>query len=118
LEEFVSEQFSPFMQKLEAELDAQRSKKIKGTTSKKQKEKKEMELNYKLTQAKKLMEKIEELKTSMEFIEGGTIKDLKEYLRCYLEAPDNDTNKHQVESELKRILEITESQRKVKQMNE
>ena len=62
IQEFVTDQFKPFISKIESELDMQRNKKIKGTTSKKQKEKKEMELNYKLTQAKKSLEKIEELK--------------------------------------------------------
>jgi hypothetical protein len=45
----VNDLFKPFIIKLEGELDLQKNKKIKGTTSKKAKEKKEMELTYKLT---------------------------------------------------------------------
>lgn len=71
-----------------------------------------MELNYKLTQAKKSLEKIEELKSSMEYLEGGMIRDLKEHLRNYIETPDNDTVKHQVETELKRIIDIADIQKK------
>lgn len=90
----MNDQYRPFVQKLESELDTQRNKKIKGTTSKKQKEKKEMELNHKLTQAKKSLEKIEELKVQMEFLDGGVIRELKEYLKSYIDAPDNDSNKN------------------------
>lgn len=93
-------------------LDAWRNKKIKGTTSKKQKEKKEMELNYKLTQSKKQLERIEELKGLIEILEGGTIKDLKIHLNNYIEQPDEDANKVAVDQELHRILEIAEIKQK------
>jgi hypothetical protein len=52
-----------------------------------------MELNYKLTSAKKTLDKVEELKAQMEFLEGGAIRELKDYLRSYIDAPDNDSSK-------------------------
>lgn len=71
-----------------------------------------MELNYKLTQTKKILDKMDELKSVLDFIEGGVIKELKDFLKNYIESPDNDTNKNLVETELKRILDIAEVQKK------
>jgi hypothetical protein len=49
-----------------------------------------MELNYKLTQVKKQLDKIEELKMQMDFLEGGMIRELKEYLKNYIDAPEEE----------------------------
>lgn len=56
-----------------------------------------MELNYKLTQAKKTLEKIEEMKTQMDFLEGGMIKDLKNYLQDFMDSPEEEANKNMVD---------------------
>lgn len=56
-----------------------------------------MEINYKLTQAKKQLDKIEELKTQMDFLEGGMIRELKEYLKIYIDTPEEEQNKNMVE---------------------
>ena len=71
-----------------------------------------MELNYKLTQAKKSLEKIEELKSSLDFVQGGTIKNLKVYLMTFVDTPDEESNKSQVDSELNKVLEMAEISKK------
>lgn len=64
--------------KLESDLENAKSKKIKGT-AKKQKEKVGM-INYKLTQSKKIKEKIEEITNNLEFVEKGSMENLKNSL--------------------------------------
>lgn len=49
LKDYVESAIKPYITKLEGELEASKNKKIKGTTSQKHKERKEKELNYKLT---------------------------------------------------------------------
>lgn len=83
---FVKEQII----KLETELDQAKNKKMKGGgTLKKQKEK-VGSLNYKLTQAKKYREKLDELLTQMDYVDGSSpqIKSLKNVLTEYKNNPD------------------------------
>lgn len=77
-----------------------------------------MEINYKLTQAKKQLDKIEELKTHMDFLEGGMIRELKDYLRNYVDSPEEESNKNMVEQELLKVLEIAEINKKAQQQSQ
>ena len=82
-------------QKLEEELDSAKSKKVKGT-SKKQKEK-VGSINYKLTQVKKIKDKLDELALQMDYIDGGTIKQLRGLMKQYQESPDEEQSRQLVE---------------------
>lgn len=72
--------------KMEGDLENAKNKKNKGTL-KKQKEKVGA-INYKLTQAKKYRDKIEELTQQMDMIEGHQIRNLKQVLSDYMQNPD------------------------------
>lgn len=96
--------------KIEADLDNLRNKKMKGT-SKKQKEKQGM-VNYKLTQVKKQKEKIEEVSSSLELIDGSLIKNLKHLLTQYMGNPDEEGTKTLADAEITKVLEIIEANKK------
>jgi hypothetical protein len=80
----------PYISKIEIELEASKNKKIKGTTSQKAKERKEKELNYKLSQIKKLKERVEELEGKIEFNEINTFELIKKLLLSFVEKPDDE----------------------------
>jgi hypothetical protein len=58
------------------------------------------------------LEKIEEIKLSLDFLEGGAIKNLKVFLMSYVDTPDEESNKSSVDTELNRILEAIEINKK------
>lgn len=75
LQEFMEDHVKGLIVKFETDLDNAKKQKAKGT-SKKQKEKVGV-INYKLTQGKKLKEKLNDLTNSLEYLEGNHIKNLK-----------------------------------------
>jgi hypothetical protein len=58
------------------------------------------------------MDKIEEMKSMMDFVEGGLIKDLKVYLKTYIDAPEEEANKNLVDQELQKVIEIADINKK------
>jgi hypothetical protein len=74
--------------RLEEDLENAKSKKPKGA-NKKQKEK-VVQISTKLNHAKKLKDQFEELNNQMDYIEGGTIKNLKGLVHNYFKSPDED----------------------------
>ena len=64
-----------FVGKIEVDLEGLRNKKVKGPP-KKQKEKQGV-VSYKLTQVKKLMDKIYEISNSIEHLDPSQVKNLK-----------------------------------------
>lgn len=112
IKEFLVDNMNTLITKLETDLDNAKSKKIKGT-AKKQKEKVGM-INYKLTQSKKIKDKMEELQNSLEFVEGGSLSHLKTCLLAYVGSPDEEANKTALEQELSKIMEHAETNKKIK----
>jgi hypothetical protein len=76
-------------------VDNIRNKKIRGTT-KKQKDMLKT-LNDKLKLMRETREKCEELAMTMEFLEGGAIKNLKIHLKKYYEDHENDALRNNVD---------------------
>jgi hypothetical protein len=100
----------PLISKLEEELESAKSKKPKGT-QKKLKEK-VGSLNYKLTLAKKVKDKLDELSLQMDFADGGAIKTLRTLLRNYVDNPDEEYNKNSIDAEVSKILEKIDNNKK------
>ena len=79
-------------------MDNIRNKKIRGTS------KKQKELLKGLSDKIKLMrstrEKCEELAMTMEFLQGGQINQLKNFLKKYHENPDEETSRNNVDQEV------------------
>ena len=76
-------------------MDNIRNKKIRGTT-KKQKDMLKA-LNDKLKLMRETREKCEELAMTMEFLEGGAIKNLKIHLKKYYDDHENDNLRNNVD---------------------
>jgi predicted transcriptional regulator len=95
----------------EEELEGSKNKKVKGATSKKQKEK-TGNLAGKLSQTRKIKEKIDELLLQMDFVEGGAITVLKELLTQFYDKPEDESAKDVVLAEITRILDIAEQAKK------
>ena len=74
--------------KMEEELESAKSKKLKGGTMKKQKEKVGT-INYKVALAKKFKDRIEELSPFIELIDATLMKNLKIKLNEYMENPED-----------------------------
>lgn len=89
----IDEKLDLHQKKLEQEMEITKGKKHKGATSFKQKEKKEKELNFKLTQAKKFREKIADLGVKIEYIETEQFEVLKPLIVKYVEKPEEDQAK-------------------------
>jgi len=90
------------IQKLEAELEQAKNKRVK-QGSKKQKEK-IARLNYKLTQARKQRERVDEVLSNLDLIDGGKIGTFKRLLKNYMDDPDND--QFRLELETVRLVQL------------
>jgi hypothetical protein len=95
---------------LETELETSKNKKVKGT-SKKQKEK-IGGVTYKLTQNKKIKDKLEEIANSIDSLEKNAIKNLKIALSAYVAGPDEESIKTVLDTELAKIMELLEANKK------
>ena len=107
LTEFSKDYLKLLICKVEEELEGSKSKKVKGATSKKQKEKVGA-INIKLTSTKRVKEKVDEIANQIDFIEGGTIVKLRDLLKNYYEKPDDETCLDQMNLEINRILELVD----------
>ena len=114
VQDFVKTQVA----KLETDLETMRNKKVKGPP-KKQKEK-QGALSLKVSQAKKMRDRIEEIANSLEYVDPLTqTKNLKAMLAQFMMNPDDDSTNsktQQLETEFNKLLEIVETNKKV-QMN-
>ena len=109
LAEFISEKLKRAITQVEGEVDNIRNKKIRGT-SKKQKDMLKT-LNEKLKLMRATREKCEELAMTMEFLEGGAIRTLKNHLRKYSDDYDSETLRTSVENEVARLIELADHNR-------
>lgn len=96
--------------KVELEIDNIRNKKIRGTTKKQKDMLKALNDKLKLMRATK--ERCEELAMTMEFLEGGQIKQLKMHLKKYKDDHDNETLRTNVDTEVQRLIELADNNRK------
>ena len=110
LDSFIRDKLKKSIAKVEAEVDNIRNKKIRGT-SKKQKDMLKT-LNDKLKLMRSTRVQCEELAMTMEFLEGGAIKQLKVNLKKYYEDDDNDTLRITVDNEVNQLIEQAEKNRK------
>ncbi|MFS8160479.1 MAG: hypothetical protein ACMG6E_09800 [Candidatus Roizmanbacteria bacterium] len=111
LAEFSKDYLKLLICKVEEELEGCKSKKVKGATSKKQKEKVGV-INNKLTSTKRVKERIDDITNQIEFIEGGTIMKLRDLLKNYYDKPDDEACLDQMNLEINRILELIDQQKK------
>jgi hypothetical protein len=72
-------------------------------------------MTYKLTQNKKIKDKLEEIITSLECIDKSLIKSLKVALEAYVKGPDEESSKNALELELGKIMEVVEANKKLLQ---
>ena len=91
---------------LEGDQDNLRNKKQKGT-SKKVKEKQGI-ISYKITQVKKLKDRVEEVMNSaVDVIDGNCTKNLKLLLAQFM-GKEDDATKTSIDQEMAKIMEIAE----------
>lgn len=69
-------------------------------------------LNDKLKLMRATRVQCEELAMTMEFLEGGAIKQLKTHLKKYYEDDDNDTLRINVDNEVSALIELADKNRK------
>lgn len=91
-------------------MDTIRNKKIRGATKKQRDMLKQ--LNDKLKIMRATREHCEELAMTMEFLEGGAIKPLKQALKKYYQDPDNGSLRENVEAEVSALIETADKNRK------
>lgn len=111
LAEFSKDYLKLLICKVEEELEGSKNKKVKGATSKKQKEKVGA-INNKLTSTKRVKERIDDITNQIEFIEGGTIGKLRDLLKSYYEKPDDEACLDQMNLEINRILDLVDQSKK------
>lgn len=114
LDQFIHDKLKKQITAVEQEVDNIRNKKIRGTT-KKQKDMLKT-LNDKLKLMRETREKCEELAMTMEFLDGGAIKNLKIYLKKYYEDHENDTLRNNVDQEAIKLVEIADNNRKAEDL--
>lgn len=102
MDAFIQDKLKKSIASVEQEADNIRNKKIRGT-SKKQKDMVKA-LNDKLKLMRATREKCEELAMTMEFLEGGAIKQLKQHLRKYNEDHENDSLRTNVDNEVTSLI--------------
>lgn len=96
---------------LEGDQDNLRNKKQKGT-SKKVKEKQGI-ISYKITQVKKLKDRVEEVMNSaVDVIDGNCTKNLKLLLAQFM-GKEDDATKTSIDQEMAKIMEIAEQNRRM-----
>lgn len=69
-------------------------------------------LNDKLKLMRATRMQCEELAMTIGFLEGGAIKNLKNYLRKYNDDPDNDTQRTNVDKEVEFLINKADQYRK------
>ena len=69
-------------------------------------------LNDKLKLMRATREKCEELAMTMEFLEGGAIKNLKVFLKKYADDHENDVLRNNVDQEAIKLVELADKNRK------
>jgi len=69
-------------------------------------------LNDKLKLMRATREKCEELAMTMEFLEGGAIKLLKQYLKKYNDDHENDSLRTNVDNEVTSLIDEADEHRK------
>lgn len=103
--------------KQEEELDSAKNKKNKGTAKKQNI--KIGAINYKLTQMKKLKEKLEELVSQTEYLtEGSQLKGLKNMMQNNLNSLDDEQLRHSIENEISKLMESIEASKKNQNRNQ
>jgi hypothetical protein len=95
---------------VEQEVDNIRNKKIRGAT-KKQKDMLKA-LNDKLKLMRSTRENCEELAMTMEFLEGGAIKNLKIALKKYYDDHEDESLRNNVDKLTTALIELADSKRK------
>ena len=110
LDVFIQDKLKKSIAQVEQEADNIRNKKIRGT-SKKQKDMVKA-LNDKLKLMRATREKCEELAMTMEFLEGGAIKQLKLYLKKYNDDHENDSLRTNVDTEVTSLINQADESRK------
>lgn len=110
--------FKQSVAKLEGELEVLRNKKVKGPP-KKQKEK-QVALSAKVTAAKKIRDRIEEVTNNLDYIELNSVKNLKSLLGQFMLLPpeseeisSNNVKIQLIESEMNRLMDIAEGNKKI-----
>ena len=63
-----------------------------------------MEINFKITQAKKLRDKLEELANIIDSIDSGIIKGIKDQLNNFINT-DDDSTRTNIDSEVSKLIE-------------
>ena len=91
-------------------MDNIRNKKVRGAVKKQKDMLKNLNDKLKLMRATRM--KCEELATTMEFLEGGSIKTLKGHLRKYYEDHDNDQLRSNVDLECENLISLADQNRK------
>ena len=114
LDQFIHDKLKKQITKVEQEVDNIRNKKIRGAT-KKQKDMLKA-LNDKLKLMRATREKCEELAMTMEFLEGGAIKQLKGSLKKYYDDPDDETLRNNVDNQVTALIELADSNRKAEDL--
>lgn len=71
----------------------------------------------KLNQAKKAKERVDEIFNSIEHLEPSQVKNLKVLLGQYMVNPDEESIKQPMDSELVKLLDIAETNKKIYQSN-
>ena len=97
------------MSKYELELEAVRNK--KRGAAKKNKEKTNM-LMTKIAQIKRVREKAEDLQVTIDHLPGGAMKMLKQYLKQFVQNPDEEQAKMLVLQEFDMLIEVSDNNRK------
>lgn len=69
-------------------------------------------LNDKLKLMRGIREKCEELAMTMEFLEGGAIRQLKGHLKKYYDDVDNETLRNNVDKQCQALLDLADKNRK------
>ena len=73
-------------------------------------------LNDKLKLMRATREKCEELAMTMEFLEGGAIKNLKSCLKKYYDDHEDETLRTNVDNEATALIELADSNRKAEDL--
>lgn len=69
-------------------------------------------LNDKLKLMRATRVNMEELNTTMSFLEGGAIKQLKSHLKKYSDDPENETFRLNVDNEVTALIDLADKNRK------
>ena len=114
LDQFIQDKLKKQITKVEQEVDNIRNKKIRGAT-KKQKDMLKA-LNDKLKLMRATRENCEELAMTMEFLEGGAIKGLKQALKKYYDDHEDESLRNNVDKQCTALIELADNKRKTEDL--